>query len=499
MNNQSFGIVKFGPFAPDQPDLMNRGAEVALNVLPRSNYFERMPSVQEFSGVSLGSRILGAITGQDSIRTNFLYAGVENSIQQVTPAGLIDVSRSGGYTAVDSWEFCTWGDRIIAVTLQDQLQSIVVGSQNFADLDPGNNIKARRCAVIRSQLFVGDVEDDDGYNATRIRWSALNDPTDFTVSPTTLSDFQDLKASTGAVQRLFGGEFGIIFTERDIWRSTWIGSPFAWQIEKIDSDLGLFAPGGAVQHGGIVYFISEDGFFATNGSPSKPLGTRRVNRTFLSKLNYEHVGRITAALFTGEQTIIWAYPTSSSIEGTPNRLIMYNYRNNTWAEGDEVTELLFSATTPYVPIDEPSYFSSTGLYPTLNDVPYSFDSPFWSGSGKFLASATKDHRIGFFSGPTREAILETGELQLSPGRRSYIEYCKPLHESSDSRPKVHVSIGYRNRQSDDVVYTPEREEDENGIIPFRTDSRYTRFKVRIEGDFGQGIGVEVFGRASGGR
>jgi hypothetical protein len=498
LNCNSFGIIKFGPFAPDQPDLMNRGAEVALNVLPRSNYYERMPSVEPFSGDSAGSRILGAITGLDSIRTKYLYIGIENAIKQVTPVGFIDVSRSGGYVGADSWDFCSWGDLIIGVTLQDQLQSISVGSPNFEDLTT-ENIKARRCAIIRSQLFVGDVEDDDGYNANRIRWSALRNPRDFVIAPETLSDFQDLKASSGGVQRIFGGEFGLVFTENDVWRASWIGAPAAWQIEKVDSDLGLFAPGAAVQHGGRVYFISEDGFFMTNGNPSDPIGTRKVNRTFLEALNYEHVDRITSALFVGEQTIVWAFPTSTSVNGVPNRLIMYNYRNNTWAEGDEVTELLFSATTPYVPIDEPSYFSSTGLYPTLKDVPYSLDSPFWAGSGKFLASATADHRIGFFTGPSREATLETGEMQLSPGYRSFIQYCRPTHESSLTRPRVYLSIGHRNRQSDDVVYTPERQEDENGIIPFRLDSRYARFKIRIEGDFGQGIGVEVFGRQSGGR
>jgi len=498
MDNQDLGIIEFGPFQPDQPNFMNRGAEVASNVLPRNDYYEMMPSVVDLTD-SLGSRILGAYTGIDSQRTSFVYAATADCLHQFTVNTWVDVSKVGGYVDADSWEFAAWGDRVIATSLQNQIQSLVVGNPNFSDLT-ATPIKARRVAVVRNQVFAGDIEDEDGYNSNRIRWCALNNPLDWEVSPVTLSDFQDLKASSGRVQRLFGGEYGLTFTENDIWRSSWIGSPGAWQIEKIDSDLGLIGPGAAVQRGGSVYFISDDGFFQCNGNPSKPIGTAKINRTFLSKLNQQYLDRITSALFIGEQTIVWAYPTSGSVLGTPNRLIMYNYRENRWAEGDEVTEFLFTAASPYTPIDDPATFSSTGLYPTLESVPYSFDDPIWSGGGRFMASATSDHKVGFFNGDAREAVLETGEFQMSPGFRTYVHYCRALHESAtENRPRVYVSIGMRNRQSDDVIFTSEKEENAEGQIPFRIEARYTRFRVRIVGNFGPGIGIGVTGRKAGAR
>ena len=500
MDNSSLGIIDFGPFKPDMPDLRNRGAEQARNVLPRAYYYEMLPSVVPISD-PLPSRILGATTGTNSLREYFTYAATGDAIYSFSRSSGGWINVSSGYSVADSWQFCQWGDRVIAVSLQNPLQSIIAGGAQFSDLvTSGETIGARQCAIVRSQLFIGDVSDNDGYTPNRIRWSALNDPSDFAVSPTTLSDFQDLKASTGKIQRVFGGEYGLIFTERDVWRASWAGSPVAWQIEKTISDVGLFAPGGAVQWGNEVYFVTEDGFFSTSGSRLTPIGSRKINRTFLDNLKFEDVQRVTAAPFIGEQTIVWAYPTTASSSGTPNKLLMYNYANDTWAEGDEVTDLLFTGATNYIPIDDPETFSSQGLYPTLGDVPASFDSQVWAGEGRLLASATDDFRIGLFNGETREAVLETAELQLVPGRRTFVDYCRPLHESTNNnRPTVLVSIGHRNRQSDPVVYTDERSEDENGIIPFRTDARYTRYRVRIQGDFGQGIGVEAVGRPSGGR
>jgi hypothetical protein len=44
------------------------------------------------------------------------------------------------------------------------------------------------------------------------------------------------------VQKVVGGEYGLVFQERAVWKMTYIGSPVIFQFDLIERSRGAFAP-----------------------------------------------------------------------------------------------------------------------------------------------------------------------------------------------------------------------------------------------------------------
>ncbi|GAG24150.1 unnamed protein product, partial [marine sediment metagenome] len=239
-----------------------------------------------------------------------------------------DVSVAGGYSVPsdDLWSFTQWGNQILAVNIDDPTQTYTMGtSALFANL-AGSPPQARQIAVVRDFVVVGDTWDGvDGFQTQRVRWSAIGDPTSWTVSAATQSDFQDLSGPNGTVKKVIGGEFGTIFQERAITRMTYVGSPAIFQFDTIEESRGTPASGSVVKLGRNIFYLGDDGFYVFDGVQSTPISHNKISKTFLDDLDTDYYHRITAALDPINQIIMWSYPGSGNSNGTPNRVVSFNY------------------------------------------------------------------------------------------------------------------------------------------------------------------------------
>ena len=118
----------------------------------------------------------------------------------------------------------------------------------------------------------------------RVRWSAINDETDWTENVNTQSDYQDIPDG-GQIMGIRGGEFGLVLLERSIHRMTYVGTPFIFQFDNISRNKGCMASGSIVQYQGITFFLSDDGFYMCDGQQVTPIGAEKVDRFFLSDAN----------------------------------------------------------------------------------------------------------------------------------------------------------------------------------------------------------------------
>ena len=77
----------------------------------------------------------------------------------------------------------------------------------------------------------------------RVKWSGLNNSSQWTPSQSTQSGLQDLVGTHGNIQSVVGGEsYGVIFMERAIFRMDYVGTPLIFQFSKIADNIGAFAP-----------------------------------------------------------------------------------------------------------------------------------------------------------------------------------------------------------------------------------------------------------------
>src|ERR1700677_2908197 len=264
---------------PDQPRLNNPGDIQALNVIPAQYAYEPFPGLTQAATGSTAGQMYGATYARDNANNSYIYAGDVSALYSVVAGSLNGVTRSGGRGAyatdtTHGWEFVNWGQTVIAVNGQDgdYPQTISLGAAHFANLSGA--MPVAHIAVINNFVVLGNIS-DSATEVQRVRWSGLNNATDWSLSSeaATPSDYQDIVGNGGWLQKITSGEQGgYVFMEREIWSMVFVGSPLVFQFTKLIDNMGAYCSNGVVQYENMVFFIATDGFKAFNGSTITDIG-----------------------------------------------------------------------------------------------------------------------------------------------------------------------------------------------------------------------------------
>lgn len=383
-------VIAFNEWAPDAADFGNPGAIIVKNSVPGVNSYKPQKSLT-ISTDALDARPRGAIEGIDSAENVFQYAGNETKLYSLSGGIWGDVSQAPYVTAVgERWEFVRWKEKIIATNFSDDPQSITFGGVNFADLT--TDFKARHVGVVRDFVVFGYTNDGvDGTVRDRVRWSAINDETDYTVSAVTLSDFRDLKK--GGIQAVVGGEYGVIVAEDSTFRMTFVGSPTIFQIDETLPGFGTDMPGGVVRLGDVVLFPSTQGFVAVRGGASiDPIGAGRTDDFFRNDLDTDFLDRVSSVADPVSKRVYWAYPGAGNSGGTPNRIIVYDLAFNKWGFVEVETELVWRSGGTATTLEQLDDLNLGAELVTNGD--FATDTIWTKGTGWTIAAGVATHAAG---------------------------------------------------------------------------------------------------------
>jgi hypothetical protein len=120
-----------------------------------------------------------------------------------------------------------------------------------------------------------------------------------------------------------------------------------------------------------------------------------------------------------------------------------------------------------------TYTSGGAIGGSLDALTFSLDSVAKSSTTS-LSSFNSLNQLGFFNGPTLEAVMETGDAD-GKGQFIFTNAVMPITDAT----QVYCSIGYRNSPQGAVLYTAESAIDDQGQAPLDIESRYQRVHVRI--------------------
>lgn len=363
------------------------------------------------------------------------------------------------------WQFAQFGSLIKATQENTVLQTYNLSSSTaFAD-NSGSPPQAAYISVVGRFLVLSGLLS----NPFRIHWSGLNDTTQWT-SGVGSSDFQDFPDG-GIVRGVAGGEFGIVFQDAAIRRMSYIpGSSLIFQIERIAQEQGLYAPYSIVRAGGVVYFHTAHGFhkIVPGGLPEQ-IGRERVDRTFFDDLDKTELRMFIGAFDPRATRVFWAYKSTSGTAGLYDKIIGYDTALDRWFTISMSGEYILSMSQPGITLENLDALNSS-----IDALEASFDS-FSVFTQPLLAQFNSDHKMGFFSGSSLEATLETAE-QGTDGRRIFIGGFRPVTDAAS----VYGSASYREVTSDTPTSLPEiAKNTRTGRCDLRRSTRYTRMKVRI--------------------
>lgn len=487
-------ILPVGEWLPDLADLGNT-AITAQNVIPWVGSYKSFPTPVVQSN-ALGARFQGGLFARDGAGNVYNFAGTSAKLYEQGPgsASYSDVSRTAGgaygTNTQDWWEMVQWGNTVIATNGADAPQVITLGGANFAALS-GSPPKARHIAIVRDFVVLGDV-DDGTARQNRVAWSAINDSTDWTPAAATQCDVQDLQGDGGWIQKVIGGEYGLVFQERAVWKMTYVGTPVIFQFDQIERNRGAYVPQSVIGWGNMVFFLAEDGFYVIiGGAQAVPIGAGKVDNTFLADLRTAYAYRIHAMVDPTNKTVMWAYPGSGSTDGTCNRIMVYNWAVKRWARIVDVTleGFISWASTGY------SLEGLDAISTSLDALTDSLDSRAYVGGSRTLSAFGTDHKLYTFTGAAMDATVDTGEAQLSPGMRSEVQWARPLVEGTAAS----VALRTRNRQADTATYGTAVAQNDEGVCPHRSNARYHAGRITTTGAFNFIQGVELAYAAGGER
>lgn len=169
-----------------------------------------------------------------------------------------------------------------------------------------------------------------------IRWSDIEDYTEFTPSPTNSSGEYRLTEGNkivGAIETK-GGEI-LVFTDTACYRMRPVSDDSVYDIEIVGKSCGLLAPFASTEVDGTVYWMSQSTLKMYTGQvrtlPSTVedyvFDNRSVGRYNDSQKVKFYAGNV------GDFNEIWFfYATEGSIE--IDRYFIYNYGNDTWYDGN---------------------------------------------------------------------------------------------------------------------------------------------------------------------
>jgi hypothetical protein len=472
-------FIPFGEWLPDLPSLNNPGATVAKNVLPDIKSYRPFQKLTTYSN-ALASRCQGAIIARDATGNYYNFAGDSVRLYSLSNLTWNNVTRLAGgdyqTAAADYWEFTQFGNLVIGVNGSDANfpQAITLGAANFANL-VGDPPRAKHIASVRDFVVIGNIS-ATATEPQMVRWCAINNAGSWTPDAATMADFQNLPGDGGHVQKVVGGEYGVIFQERAIYRMDWAGSPLVFQFNKVHTNIGTPAPQSVVSYRNFVFFLSEDGFYMFDGSNVKPIGQNKVDRTFFNDLDGNFTYRINAAVDPIRKIVTWAYPSVNAINGNPDRVLVYNWGADRWSRIEDLQiELMFRHATTALTLEG---LDATNPNIDLMQVP--FDSQQWIGGSYQLGAFDSQHRLSIFNGSAMPATVETGEYQFNRDvdGLTYVTEVRPVTEGFVI--SASIAIGTRIKNSESAVYAVAVAPGSSGFASVRSTARFHRFRMETE-------------------
>ncbi|GEP56732.1 hypothetical protein [Reyranella soli] len=466
-------VIPFAEWRPDMPAL-SQWAREALNVVSAEEGYVPLNAPVAVSSNALGARAQGAAWFRGTGGPVKMFAGDGTKLYLLSNAAWSDVSRTVGgvYTLAGdgAWRFAQFGSLAIAVNGIDAPQKFDLGvGTNWMALG-GSPPVGTFITTVRDFVLMGKI----GSTPQRVQWSGFNNAENWGTSLATQADFQDLPDG-GNVTGLVGGEYGLVFQETSVRRMTYEGPPVIFRLDKIANDLGCSIPASVAGLLDMAFFLHKSGFYMVKaGQTITPIGRGKVDKTFWAEFDEINHFRASSAIDPVRGLYVFAYPSNTSVNGKPNRLLIYNWRTERWTRAAVDCEIVFGGVSQQgYTLEQLDAFGDG----TLEGLPYPLDSSYWSGSLSLLLFIFDiAHKSGSFSGATLAATVETGEFNPGNGIRSVVRGCRPLIDGGSPQ----IQLGARETQQQQaVVYGSAVGLTPAGLAPVYGSGRYFRVKATM--------------------
>ena len=460
--------IIFGEWLPDQPGVTGAVTD-AKNCYPVSNGYAPFKSEADYSDAA-GATLLITFAGKFGGASTLFAASATQIYKFDSSDASLDAATTTGYLAVEGWDITQFGPKMILANGQDKLQAWTLNSSTyFGDLAAAAPI-AKFVTVVRD--FV--VAANDGTETSKVYWSDINDETDWTPAAASQSDSQILPDG-GDITGLAGGEYGLVFLERAIYRMSYSGSPFFFQFDAISRSLGCISNGSIAQYGNLTYFLADDGFYVCDGQSTKNIGTEKVNRWFFDNaIPNEIPTGMSATVDPVNKLVIWKF--NNTFGG--KFLLMFSIDLNKWSYGETTATSIAYALTPSATLEQVDNYNTS-----IDALDIPLDSRVFAG-GQLLFAGVAGQKIISFSGQPKTAIITTGDIDVG---RSTVMLAKPIVDKGTGS----IAVASRDNLAEQVEFGSDVAADAENRVSLRSNGEYHRLRLTPSGaNWETAVGLE---------
>lgn len=442
---------------PFLPDIAPGGGmlSVAENVLPATGGYRSVPA---FSSVSaaLPDTFMGGASFIASDGGAYLLAGTASTLSKLGSGAWTDLLT--GLAVTKRWSFTQFGDHVIAAN---------TGATQDVDLVAGTAAALAGAPAFSSVFTVGDfvVGCQPNGDLLRVRWSAFNDHTGWTLGVNQAGDQPML--SGGEVMGGAGGEYGVILQRHRIVRMSRTGDSLApFQFDEIAANYGCASKASIATAGRTVFYLSDRGFAAVDdGQAPRLIGNEKFDRTFRASLAPDDYERMWSAIDPENSLVMWGIP------GSPGTVWAYNWALDRAGMVKLAFEGIFAGFQSSVTLE-----GLDALYPSgIDSIPYSLDSPRFSGGAPRLYFV-QSGEVGVLNGDTLAARIVTG--QFAPAKDKTLRL-RALWPDTDATNGVTVKATVAQRRGDTAVQVTSGAMQASGRVPVRANGRYVELEIDI--------------------
>lgn len=532
--------INFGEWTPDQPGLAGN-VTIAKNCYPVLSGYAPLRSAADYS-MDAGTNLLVAFAGKYSNSNSLFAASPTQIYKFDSSDATLYPLTTDGYTSVNSWDVTQYGSKMILANGTTRLQAYdLSGGLSFFGIDDGqvtasisgttmtvtnvdfgalvvgqtlsatgvaggttitaygtgtggsgtytvsisqtvssrtisligNAPAAKFVTVVRDFVVAANVSGDE----SRVYWSDINNELVWVSGSASQSDRQYLPDG-GNITGIAGGEFGLIFLERAVYRMTYSGSPFFFQFDAISRALGCISAGSIAQFGGLTYFLSDDGFYVCDGQTVQPIGSEKVNRWFFDTAVLSNIdSTMSATIDPTKSLVIWIFPNK---EGGSLQLI-YNIQLKRWSYAQTDATSISYILTPSASLEQVDNYDNN-----IDTLDITLDSSVWAG-GLLELAGVRGQKIVVFDGPVLSATVATGDIDSG---QSMVTMARPFINGANGS----AAVASRQSLSAPAEYTAFVPANSDNRCPLRSNGRFHRVAVQTNaGDTAWDtiVGVEV--------
>ena len=162
-----------------------------------------------------------------------------------------------------------------------------------------------------------------------IRWSAQDDPYNWTPDATNQAGFTRLSHGSEIVTTIQTRQEIVVFTDSSIYSLQYLGPPYVWASQLLGDNISIQSPNAAVIASGIVYWMGVDKFYSYDGRVQTL--NCDVRRFIFQDINQDQNEQIFGSTNEGFNEVWWFYCSASST--TVDRYVVYNYLEKIWYYG----------------------------------------------------------------------------------------------------------------------------------------------------------------------